>query len=179
VIPGVLLTGGASRRMGTDKATLPLGDATFATRAAAVLATVCAPVVEVGPGVTGLRAVREDPVGSGPLAAFLAGVDALAAPGSVFLLACDLPFVDAVTLAAVADHAGAGSVVPVVAGRPQYACARWSAAAIAAGRAALGAGERALRVLADVDAESLAADALAPLLADVDTPEDLRRLGLS
>ena len=47
--PGLLLTGGASRRLGTDKATIVWQGETLAVRAAVVLAQVCAPVLEVGP----------------------------------------------------------------------------------------------------------------------------------
>jgi len=177
---GVLLTGGSSSRMGTNKATLPLGNESFATRAARILSEVCRPVIEVGDGVSGLRHVREEPRGDGPLAALLAGAAALATDQPVVLLACDLPFVDTEILRAVADHASAGSVVPVVAGHKQYACSRWSAAAIAAARVAFSQGERAMRaLLGGGDATMLDADAYAQQLLDADTPDDLRRLGLS
>ena len=176
--PGVLLTGGNSRRMGVDKATLVVNDETLATRAARVLTAVCEPAVEVGDGITGLRSVRESPPGRGPLAAFLAGVDALGARGPVMLLACDLPFVDDALLIRLVTDDREGSIVPVIDTRPQYACARWSAAAIAAGRDALAAGRRALGSLA-IDIEPFSEPGLDHVLADVDTPEDLRRLGLS
>ena len=179
MIPGVLLTGGTSRRMGRDKATIAIGTETMAARAARVLAAVCNPVIEVGPGVSGLPCTREDPPGTGPLAGFLAGCRALAAPGPVFLFACDLPLVDAEMLAAFVDWPGDGSVLPVVDGAAQYACARWSLAAIAAGRAAFAGGERSLRILATVDAHLVDEEKHARQLADVDTEDDLRRLGLS
>ena len=60
-LAGVLLTGGASRRMGTDKARLVVDGETLAARSARVLAAVCEPVIEVGPGVSGLPAVEEEP----------------------------------------------------------------------------------------------------------------------
>ena len=53
-LPALLLTGGASRRMGTDKATIEFRGETLAARAARVLAEVCDPVIEVGTGVTRL-----------------------------------------------------------------------------------------------------------------------------
>jgi molybdopterin-guanine dinucleotide biosynthesis protein A len=165
--------------MGREKATIAIGDETLATRAARVLTLVCDPVIEVGPGVTTLRAVHEHPAGSGPLAAFLEGCAALGAAGPVFLLGCDLPFVEPTTLAALADWPGTGSIVPMVDGRAQYVCARWSAAAIATGRAAFAAGELSLQVLATVDAQLIEEAAHARELVDVDTPDDLRRLGLS
>ncbi len=128
--------------------------------------------------MTGLDAVQEEPRGSGPLAAFLAAVDHLRIEGPVLLLACDLPFVDAKLLRVLVTRPGDGSIVPYVDERPQYACARWSARAIAAARDAFTRGERALRTLATVDVEPIAV-ARPELLADVDTSDDLRRLGLS
>src|SRR5438105_2544862 len=59
---GVLLTGGASRRMGLDKATLVVDGETFAQRAARVLTAACDPVIEVGSGVTVLPCAREEPL---------------------------------------------------------------------------------------------------------------------
>ena len=48
---GILLTGGRSRRLGVDKATLVLDGETLAQRAARRLGAVCEPVVEAGDGV--------------------------------------------------------------------------------------------------------------------------------
>ena len=45
------------------------------------------------------------------------------------LLACDLPFVDAALLRLLVEWPGTGTVIPVVDGRFQYACARYGAAA--------------------------------------------------
>jgi molybdopterin-guanine dinucleotide biosynthesis protein A len=177
---GVLLTGGASRRFGTDKATLLVDGETLARRSGRVLASVCDPVIEVGSGVSSLPSVREDPAGSGPLAAFLAGIDALGIDGPAVLLGCDLPFVDEATIGWVARYNGSGSVVPVVAAREQYACSRWSVAAIERAREAFAAGARALGALTDFgDVVRVPADDRARALADVDTPNDATRLGVS
>ena len=161
--------------MGTDKATLVIDGETLAARAARQLDEVCAPVVEVGSGVTNLRHVREEPAGSGPLAALLAGIDALGIRGPVLVLACDLPVVTAGALKRIVQWPGVASVVPVVDGRPVYVCARWSDAALAAGRAAFASGESAMHVLAAIDAEFVEGGAD---FIDVDTPADLGRLGL-
>ena len=69
----LLLTGGASRRLGRDKATITVGGTTLAERTAALLEQVARPVIEVGPGYTSLICVREEPTGEGPLAAMAAG----------------------------------------------------------------------------------------------------------
>jgi molybdopterin-guanine dinucleotide biosynthesis protein A len=182
-IAGVLLTGGASTRMGVDKARLVVNGETLAARSARVLASVCDPVIEVGTGVSGLPAVQEDPAGAGPLVALLAGVGALGEPHVVVLLACDLPNVSAPLLQLLVDRPGSQSVIPVVGSRAQYACARYGATAFAAARTALLEGSTGLRELARADCEYLAESdwgpfAMADEFADVDTPDDLRRLGL-
>jgi molybdopterin-guanine dinucleotide biosynthesis protein A len=176
VIGGVLLTGGASRRLGTDKATLVVDGETLAARAARVLGAVCDEAVEVGPGVTSLRAVRESPPGSGPLAALVAGADALGRR-PVLLLACDMPFVDVALLRLLAEWPGDGTVVPVAGGRLQYTCARYGADALQRGRD----GARALKaVVGDgatvVDEAVWRAVAPEHAFADIDTPDDLQRL---
>jgi molybdenum cofactor guanylyltransferase len=180
---GVVLTGGSSRRLGFDKASVRIGDETLATRAARVLAAVCSPVVEVGPGRTGLRAVREEPAGSGPLAGLVAGADALDA-SSVVLLGCDLVRVEADMLGLLAEWTGAPSAVPMVDGQPQLVCARYGPDALVAARTLLATGQRSLRaVLAVIEVDFVTEEqwrsvADADAFADLDTPDDLARLGL-
>jgi molybdopterin-guanine dinucleotide biosynthesis protein A len=181
VVAGILLTGGASRRMGVDKATLVVDGETLAARAARVLAAVCDPVIEVGSGVSGLPAVREDPPGAGPLAALVAGAGALGAL-PVVLLACDMPFVDEPLLRLLAQWPGDGTVVPVADGRFQYACARYGAAAIDEANAALRSGHGGLKHATDATVTYLSErewQAVAPAhaFADFDTPGDIARFG--
>lgn len=183
VCAGIVLTGGTSRRLGFDKATVRIGAETLAARAARVMGTVCAPVVEVGPGHCGIRAVREEPPGSGPLAALVAGANAVDTD-AVVLLACDLVRVESPLLAFLAGWEGAPTVVPMVGGMPQLVCARYGADAIAAARGLFAQGERSLRALLDVvDADFVTGEQRPDLIdpaafVDLDTPEDLERLGL-
>jgi molybdopterin-guanine dinucleotide biosynthesis protein A len=179
---GVLLTGGSSSRMGRDKARLRVDGEPYAERTARILSAVCDPVIEVGDGASGLPCVREDPPGAGPLAALLAGTRALglSRPEPILVLACDLPFIDVAFLSLLADYDSNGSVLPIVAGEPQYTCARWSPSALSSAQSAYERGERAMRaLLLAEDAVLLPADAYADVLADVDTPDDLLRRGLS
>jgi molybdenum cofactor guanylyltransferase len=181
---GILLTGGASRRMATDKASITWNGETLAARAARVLADVCDPVIEVGSGASALPSVREEPPGAGPLAALVAGARALRTRGPVVLLACDLPFVEAPVLRLLAAWPGDGTVIPRVDGERQYACARYGADALDRAEAALAAGDHSLRAAATGETDELTEEqwrAAGPpnTFADVDTPADLRRLGLS
>ncbi len=181
---GILLTGGSSRRLGVDKATLMLDGETLAARAARLLGAVCVRVVEVGSGVSIVPAVREDPPGSGPLRALVAGATALATTApveSVVLLACDLPNVAPVLDALIAisgDHV----VIPVDEhGRRQYVCARYGANALERAAALAATGERSLRALLDAvgPAGVVQLDGFAPrVFADIDTPTDAQRAGI-
>ncbi len=183
-IAGVLLTGGASRRMHTDKASIVWGGKRSRRVPPRVLGEVCAPVLEVGSGVSGLRYVREDPPGSGPLAALVAGAHAIGSSGPILLLACDLPFVEPPVLRLLAERPGAATAVPRVDGHFQFVCARYGPDAIERAELALRAGERSLRAVVEENCVVVAEDEWALVgpahsFADVDTPEDLRRLGLS
>lgn len=174
--------------MGTDKARLTMNGETLAARSARVLRQVCDPAIEVGSGVTDLESVREQTPGAGPLAALVAGVDALRTTGPVLLLACDLPFVEPPLLRLLADWPGVGTVVPVRDGVVQTACARYGIRSVDAARALLDGArgdERSLRrAITDADCEYLAESVwreVAPghAFEDVDTPSDLVRLGLA
>jgi molybdopterin-guanine dinucleotide biosynthesis protein A len=173
--------------MGRDKATLIAEGMTLSVRAGQMLERVVDVAVEVGPGVSGLRATWEDPRGEGPLAAVAAGWDVLGGNGhlgAALVLACDLPFVSEALLRMLATWDSDGSVVPVVQGRPQPLCARWGHDDLDDAVQLAHAGERSLRHLAVRPGVVLLTEsawsevAEEREFADVDSPDDLRRLGL-
>ncbi|HCA81229.1 MAG TPA: hypothetical protein DEP53_15970 [Bacteroidetes bacterium] len=97
-IIGVVLAGGASSRMGTDKALLPLGGAPIITYAAKALSSVFSEVVvSSGSGkryaFLGLNEISDVFNDSGPLGGIHASLLA-AERRPVFVVACDLPFVN-------------------------------------------------------------------------------------
>ena len=181
----IVLTGGASRRLGRDKATTHVGGRRLVDR---VLADVPAevPVVMVGPSLdrVGRRVtfVREDPPGSGPLAGVGAGLAAVSTP-LVGVIAADMPFAlpivaGALTRMAATDSdtagGGVGAIVPIdPQGYRQLLCAAYRTGAL---RWALGC----LGPLADLPVRVLLPrlDVMewrvpAAALADVDTDEQL------
>lgn len=176
--------------MGRDKALIEIAGQRLVDRAAAVLTAVAEPVLEVGPGWSDLPAVREDPPGSGPLAALGAGAAALRAAGHdgpVVVLAVDMPRVDADLLRYLAGRPGPpATAVPRADGHPQPMCARYGPDVLAAVGARLAAGGRSLRDLLEtlagqglvawVDPDEWTPVAGPDAFSDVDTPEDLRRL---
>jgi molybdopterin-guanine dinucleotide biosynthesis protein A len=187
-VAGLLLTGGSSRRMGHDKATLVIDGEPSARRLGALLAGVVEPALEVGPQCSGLAAIVEERPGEGPLAALAAGWSALARAGhdgSVVVLACDLPLVTSAFIRWLAQYPGGRSIVPLVEGRLQPLCARWSALDLRRSVEQARRGARSFRQLLDemapvtVGPRDWEGVALPSVLADADTPDDLERLGLS
>jgi molybdopterin-guanine dinucleotide biosynthesis protein A len=185
---GLLLTGGASRRLGQDKAALvlPGGTEPLARRSGRLLAEVTQPALEVGPGQSGLPALLEDPPGGGPLLALAAGTRRLRTlgwTGSAVVIATDLPLLTRGFLAWLAGHPSSLSVVPVLGGVPQTLCARYAPKDLDRAVELAAAGRRALRDLLDgSDALLAGPEVWGPAagdpeaLFDVDTPEDLARV---
>jgi molybdopterin-guanine dinucleotide biosynthesis protein A len=109
VIPGYVLTGGASRRMGRPKALLSVGGVPLAARLARVLEEGgCTRVTLVGalPGLDALGwPVLPDPVGDvrHPLRGVLSALDD-AAPGAALVVPCDAPLLAPADVAALLAH---------------------------------------------------------------------------
>jgi molybdopterin-guanine dinucleotide biosynthesis protein A len=184
---GVVLTGGRSRRLGVDKATLVLDGETLALRAARRLGAICRPVVEIGDGVSGLPALRESPPGSGPLAALAAAGVWLGERGHdtpALLLAVDLPNVEEPFLRWLRDRPGAPTVVLRVDRRLQPVCARYGPDALEAAGSLIAGGVRALHELFDVVEHDVVEEdewcdvTSRDTFLDVDTPADAQRLGI-
>jgi molybdenum cofactor guanylyltransferase len=186
-VAGLLLTGGTSRRLGTDKARLLLHGESLAARAVRVLSAVCHPVIEVGTGVTALPVAREQPAGGGPLAAVAAGGEALrdrGHAGPAIVLAVDFPNVTEALLVLLRDWRGEPTVVPSDGGNLQIACARYGGDALLAAHSLVVGGVRALRALLDVVEVDVVPESVWHMVAapdafvDVDTPADAARLGI-
>lgn len=171
--------------MRRDKATIELGGVPLAVRVARALAQVAYPVLAVGnEAETGLPVV-DDPR-QGPLVAFAAGAAELRARGhggSILLVACDLPLIEAALLEFVAQSLGDADVaLPVLDDRDQQLCACYSRRAADRAAVLVADGARSIRDLLDVvDVRRLsegqwtkAAPAIA--LWDVDDPEDLEAI---
>lgn len=190
---GMLLTGGTSRRMGRDKAAIPIdtpiGPVTLAQHTWGLLGQVCARAVEVGPGRAGAWSVREDPPGGGPLAAVAAGWEALAGSGwtgAVLVVATDLPRLTGGLLRWLGTHPAEGAVVPLAGGRVQPLCARYRPADLELATRLVAQGRRAMTDLLEAVHPVLIAESEwsvpaggAGALDDVDTPADLARVDRS
>jgi molybdopterin-guanine dinucleotide biosynthesis protein A len=108
-----VLAGGASRRMGRDKATLRVGGVELAALVLAAAAQVADPVVLVAPEGHPARRLAAPAVadpGLGPLAALAAALDALEAE-HVLVLAADHPGLRVPLLARLVALAGEADAV--------------------------------------------------------------------
>ncbi|MDQ6840609.1 MAG: molybdenum cofactor guanylyltransferase [Actinomycetota bacterium] len=190
-VAGILLTGGASARMGRTKATLPIGVTTLAVRTAQLLDAVAEPVVEIGPGHSGWPAVTDTVAGGGPLVAMATGAAFLAGhgwSGPAIVVATDLPRLNVALLTWLIAHPAEGSVVPLDGhSRPQPLCGRYQPADLSTAEMLVARGRRAMRDLLDAcpsitylaAAEWMAAAGDPDALVDVDTPADLVAAGLA
>jgi molybdopterin-guanine dinucleotide biosynthesis protein A len=113
MVAAAVLAGGASRRMGRDKATLAVGGVELASLALAAAARVAHPVVLVAPEGHPARRVAAPAIadpGLGPLAALAAALDALEAE-HVLVLAGDHPGLRVELLARLVALAGEAEAV--------------------------------------------------------------------
>ncbi len=130
-LTGVVLAGGASSRLGRDKALLIAAGQTLAARAAAKLAAVCPEVVAADAArnlLPGIPSLPDGP-GQGPAAGILGAAHARPAH-SLLVLACDLPDVPVALLTelAVLGRKASGEKNPggEETGRPDFVVPRWS-----------------------------------------------------
>lgn len=127
---GILLSGGRSRRFGSDKLKERIRGVEVAQMSARSLVEVCPSSFEAGSELTELPQIPGT-LGNGPLAAiatcfqYLKNRYPLQIAGAI-VLAADMPFIRQSTLAILLNWPGQASLVPVVNGRAQYLAARWS-----------------------------------------------------
>lgn len=183
---GAVLAGGASRRMGTDKAfvTAPDGRPLVVVAAEALGGAGAARTIVVGGDRGGIEAlglgwVADLHPGEGPLGGIVTAL-ASADHDLVVVLACDMPEVDREVPAALVEamlaEPSAGVAVAVAGEREQPLTSCWRRSmALGVLEAAFAGGERAPRYLLDRLGVVRVAGLPLHRLADVDSPDDLRR----
>lgn len=121
-IEAALLTGGASRRMGEDKAALLIGGIPLARRIADALLATGIPVTVLGrEPVEGCAFLPDSEAGAGPLVAL-----SRYRPNAdfAFIAACDLPCFDPRLVAVLQEKIGEHeAAIPIVDGWRQPLCA--------------------------------------------------------
>jgi molybdopterin-guanine dinucleotide biosynthesis protein A len=96
-VSGFVLAGGASRRMGVDKARLPLGSERMVDRQIRLLRAICRSVSIIGPpdkfADTGVQVYDDEIPGKGPLGGIHTGLRRARTEFSLFL-SCDMPLME-------------------------------------------------------------------------------------
>lgn len=186
LIVGAVLCGGASRRMGRDKALVEREGTALAVRVARALeAGGCDQVRAIGgdgPALEalGLVTVPDRFPGEGPLGGLATALEASPAEATLALAPCDLldpqPAAMAALLAALAEAPEeVDAVVPVVDGREEWILSVWRVRGPAAARVVdlLTAGHRRLDAVDLVVRAVRLHELPATAVADADRPEDL------
>lgn len=179
----VILAGGASRRMGRDKAALPLGDGTFLSRLVSTYSPKFSVYVSVGQSgkfpTCGAGELVDVHPGCGPLAGLEAAFLQTDAD-AVFLTATDLPFgalALAIKLCGLLGDADA-CVIRRKDGRMEPTFAVYRRSCLATLQANLEAGRRSIQALLEqvrvnwVREADLSEFPLEELLQNVNTPEE-------
>lgn len=185
-LAAVVLAGGASRRMGRDKATLtfsgPNGSTTLVEHVVSVVSSRCSPVfVVAAPGqrLPSVQAevLRDEMRGVGPLLAVGRGLRAAADSGreSAFVCAVDMPYLSTEVIDALAGPAQrlAADVVLPWDGRDHYLAGVYRTGLADRIAALVASGERSMRSLVGVVDTQRIVMAEQRALTNVNTPADL------
>jgi molybdenum cofactor guanylyltransferase len=185
---GLLLAGGRSRRMGTDKAFVEFHGMPLAERGLRILRSVCDDVVVASGDGSRLASLGAPQVAdavpdSGPLGGIVAGLET-ASTDLVAVVAVDMPFANAGVLRLLAGRwSGEDAAVPVTDRGPEPLHAVYARSVAPALRRLLESGVLAMnRVLELIDTlgveerEWRAADPSGRFALNVNRPEDLEIL---
>jgi len=192
-ITGIILTGGQSRRMGQDKALLPIPGAeqtTFSAHLVSLLAPLCAEVLLVArdqaaaadyAALAGARIVTDQIPGVGPLLGLYSGLCETHTSHAI-ILAVDMPFVQPAMLSYLLSLPRQEAIiVPIVNDVPQVLFAIYPRGILPIIAARLGEGRRDPRSLLDVapveyldEAQLRQVEPTLRSFVGVNTPEELR-----
>jgi molybdopterin-guanine dinucleotide biosynthesis protein A len=175
-----VLTGGASSRMGRDKALIEVDGIAMAVRVATALrAGGCGEVWCQGGDITslataGLDVVPDEYPGQGPLPAIATAL-ATAAPDSIVVSACDLADLDAATVSMLIGAAGASPdahVVVAVDRAGPHLLSVWNGSAAGALALAIEGGVRSYRQMLE-RLHVVPVEVPSRVVRNVNTPGDL------
>lgn len=182
ILAGVVLAGGASRRMGRPKAFIELAGHPMVANVADALSEAGAERVVVVGGdrhrieALGLHAEPDQFPGEGPLGGIISALRVCGDADAVAVLSCDLLAPSSAEVRRLAaELSGHDVVVPVVDDRGQWTHTIWSPRAVHTLESAFAAGERAPRqAVGDLSVRRVVVDGeRATVYADADTPDDL------
>jgi molybdopterin-guanine dinucleotide biosynthesis protein A len=182
----IILAGGNSQRMGSDKANLLLGGQSLLQKVTATMRQVFPKVIlsvrQLRPDIK-LPQVCDDPSYAGPLAGLASGLASVDTPW-VFAIACDMPFIELPVIEQLAQRrAKCQAVVAMAQGHPQPLAAFYARSCLdvicahleSGGKNSLRAVLEKLDVCYVDETEILATDPGLRSFFDLDTPQDMAR----
>ena len=138
-VSGFVLAGGASRRMGFDKARLSFGSERLVERLILLLRAICRSVAIIGPpdtfADTGIQVYQDEVPGRGPLGGIHTGLRRARTEFSLFL-GCDMPLMDQRFLRYLCEQALASRALATL--PPPWAKGRYPLCAVLRRRALAG-----------------------------------------
>lgn len=178
----VVLAGGRSRRLGSDKASVLLGGRRLLDRVLSALKARFEDVVVVGraewegAAAQRVRFFPDERRGLGPLGGLATALEVIRCERAL-VVGCDMPFLDVrVFRALLAEDAGAEATVARVGGRPQPLLAVYGRRVGPVARSRLQAEDRSLLgLLRCLDVHYVDLEAEPWACFSVNTPEDLKR----
>jgi molybdenum cofactor guanylyltransferase len=193
-IAGILLAGGRSRRMGSDKALLPLPGSqrlTFVEHLSAMLTACCSEVVLVARDAeqaaeyafVGVHTIIDEAPDIGPLMGLYSGLQAITASHAL-VIAVDMPFVQpGVVRLLLSQPLDDALLVPVVSGFHQVLLAVYPRSILPTVAERLRAGRRDPRSLLEVarvrsidEAQLRVVDPQLRSFVNINTPEEFTSL---
>jgi molybdopterin-guanine dinucleotide biosynthesis protein A len=181
---GVVLAGGASRRMGRDKAALLLDGKPLLARVVRRLRVALPEVIVVGPPeradlVPGTRIIPDTWPGRGPLGGIATALQVVSTPFA-FVAACDMPFLEPALIRYLLTLApGYDAVVPRAERGTEQLHAIYARTCLPAATAMLAAGDLAVaRLYAAIRVRLVPPNEWSPYdpaglaLTNINTPED-------
>ncbi len=180
-IEAVLLTGGASSRMGEDKASILIEGVSMGQRIADLLVDKGVPVTNIGGKPLERCIFLEDRT---PLGGPLRALGAFTPSGPLVLLcSCDLPLLDVRIVGLLRRNIHqSDAAVPIVDGRSQPLCALYRGSALERIAEVLNSGKSSMKAWLDVlkisqitDTDLLEAGIRPQSVLGVNTPAELKR----
>lgn len=178
-IVGVLLLGGQSRRMGSDKSELVFGGKTLLNRGHEKLAQVCGSVVVSGNALRpNMECVPDLNVGEGPADGILSCLRYCQSP--ILVMPVDTPLIPESYLAQVIEHHSMNQDASLTAhlGKREPLCGIYNPSSIDKFESELSAGEYSVTRICDkldvnwLDADKIMADYEPHLFTNVNSPAD-------
>lgn len=189
-ITGIILAGGASRRMGQAKALLPWGQSTLIQHLSNTLQSRVNALIIAGDGFTELPSlspqihiVHDSMPYQGPLAGLGSGLRHAPQNSPVFLTGCDFPFIRTQMIDLLFEHLGdADAVVAQSANVLQPLCGIYQPRIFSTVNRLLAGHERSMTALLDAinyhivpEVEWLLLDPSRIMLTNINTPEEYQR----